>query len=87
MLVKWTKFASAIDHGSRKFVLPQLDQKGIPIAQDLKPICKNAMHAILDVGRVQYEKALTNPSAHHGLQGRKGAESNRGKKMVEINES
>ena len=45
-------------------------------------LCVNALHAVLDVGRVQTDGARKNNSFLHGLVGRTGFNSNRGKGSV-----
>ena len=58
-----------------------------PLQEDVVKImvCRNAITGLLDIGRRMIKASITNPGRDHGLVGRKGAQSNAGKRLQEVN--
>ena len=80
----WLSYSSV--NPDKKMRLPLVQEEGAKPIEDIF-ICRNALFNVLNVGKRMAKTAATDPGKKHGNTGKTGAENNRGKKYVAVQQS
>ena len=87
-LNEWTRMAGILDNIVRHRLLYPLPAVDIETGRGKQLVCRQAVHRILNVGRVKWSAALAtdNPEYAHGLRDRTGLAANKTKALGEVHE-